>query len=274
MGRTFASLLVFALYTNVLFAGAAGSTEADTQKIQIDLKDQSLDRPIQVVFSNVNRPEFHNDPTFNNHLFINVQSFIKNSAQAFASNRSVQYALQQLKNIPVKQMQSWMYDHPYVTGCIFTLMLYGSLYVYLLRLCKKTESLFWADYKKHITTDGLFTACLNTSHKKDLQQSLIEEIFVRYYSALEPTNRIKPLMQFSNKIEQEIRLLNRYIWLANNISALRFSTLFPINSQKLQVARDRLRRAQFFKDLFIDWSVQQKLHTLASQTYAVSLSES
>lgn len=273
MRRALASLLLFALYANPLFAGAAGAKEVDTKKFKVDISTADGQAGTVPVTINIdNHPTFTNSPIFNNELFINVQSFIKNTTQAFASNESVQYALQQLNTI--KEMQNWVTAHPYKSGFIVSALIYLSICIQLAHSYTKIESLQWANFKKDMSSDEFYEQCLTKNGKYALQQLLMQEIFTRYHHPQEPTNSVKAMVCFLRDIEQEISLIDRYIKISKSIQSARIAKIFPVSAQKLDIAQNKLRRVKLLKTIFIDWSAQYKLNQLALPSQAASSSES
>ncbi len=146
---------------------------------------------------------------------------------------------------------------PVATYCGFCSFLIGAHYFMQNRAV-------WARWKRHLSVEELNHECLDEAKKKQFMQNLIDDIFKCHLNPNEPTNHISPLVQFIAAVEREMKLINRYLLLANVISKTRIIKLFPTNDKKIAHAQECKQRLSFVKHLFVAWTATYNLSQLGS----------
>lgn len=120
----------------------------------------------------------------------------------------------------------------------------------------------WGHWKRHLSVKELYTAGLDEHKKQELAHHLITAILHRYFKPQQPTNYIEPFVDFMQALEQEMKIMHRYITIALCIQKLHLIKLFPTNAKKITQAKEYRQRLHYIKQLFISSMAHHKLNQL------------
>jgi len=112
----------------------------------------------------------------------------------------------------------------------------------------------WSRWKQEYTFEDLCAIS-----QKDLARELLLTIGQRYYNEKNPTDLAHPLIAFLNDINAEIKIIKRYISIANMVKRLHLIKIFPTNDAKIGYAHKRLERILFIKHIFLSWLSEYNL---------------
>lgn len=95
-----------------------------------------------------------------------------------------------------------------------------------------------------------------------LHKDLVLTIQQRYLDPQNPTDNIKPLVQFIQEVEKEKTRLTAYCNRAEWLKRLKVCMILPINDTKIALAHTLLDRLNFVKNLFTTWASEYNWGTL------------
>ncbi len=116
------------------------------------------------------------------------------------------------------------------------------------------KSSIWSAWKKQLSMEELFAI----PHDQ-LGKELVHAIQQRHVNVQNPTDHITPLVRFVQAVDQEMKVLNRYLILATGIRRCRLIRIFPTNNQKIEQAQELKQRLGFVKHTFISWAATDNL---------------
>ena len=116
------------------------------------------------------------------------------------------------------------------------------------------KSTIWSVWKKQLSMEELFAI----PHDQ-LGKELVHAIQQRHVNVQNPTDHITPLVQFVQAVDQEMKILNRYLILATGIRRCRLTRIFPTNNKRIEQAQELKQRLGFVKHTFISWAATDNL---------------
>lgn len=137
-------------------------------------------------------------------------------------------------------------------------LLLASYMIIFLRSCYDHHYLhnthLWG-YWRHQQTDA---ELYGTPYYQITDQLLID-IQKRYMLSNDPTNFVTPLISFLKDIDQEEKILKRYVWYTGWLNKSRLRILFFCNKAKTKKATNLLARLQLVRTLFTQWMATQNI---------------
>lgn len=116
----------------------------------------------------------------------------------------------------------------------------------------------WCNWKNDTEFVNLLTTDIN-----EISTELNNEIQKKYTDPANPTNMIFPMVNFINKAEAEIKLLQNYIKTCEWINFLGLKKIFPhINEANNYKAKEKINKLTYLKNIFSQWSVEFKQNQL------------
>ena len=112
----------------------------------------------------------------------------------------------------------------------------------------------WSSWKSSYALKTLYAM-----PREQLANELIVEIQKRHTTSNALGDFMLPLITFLSAIDQEIYMLRIYTHMYTWIDRLALLYILPINHKRFASARERLRRALFFKNLFLTWAAHYKI---------------
>ena len=160
------------------------------------------------------------------------------------SSRSLGKSAAQWGNIHKKQILLYGTGTGYVVAA--SILIHGTLFM--------RKSTTWAAWKKQLSLEEILEI-----PQDQLGTELIHAIQQRHVNVQNPTDHIMPLVRFVQAVDQEIKMLNRYILLATSIRRCRLMRIFPTNNEKIEQAQELKQRLGFVKHTFISWTATDNL---------------
>lgn len=216
----------------------------------------STNKPI-ILPSNSGITYIFNGSTTNNQTHNHATSASNSEARAQAQNtttmKNIMSSIQEnIAPLP-HNLQGWATTHKLQIVVGTSLTAYALISAVLIQGNRHLGSEeTWGGWKRHLSIEELHRYCLDDQKKQELTHNLIDTILNRYFKTRQPTNHIDPLVDFSNSLNQEMKIMNRYIMVACILQKSRLIKLFPTNDAKIAQAKEYRQRLQCIKQLFIN----------------------
>ena len=114
----------------------------------------------------------------------------------------------------------------------------------------KTDT--WSSWKSSITIEAMHP------QEKQFAQELFTALQNQYLNA--PVNAcfLSPLVHFINDLDAELGQLTTFISLHKTIDKFNLTFMFPKQESELHLAREKIKRLEYFKTIIINWVGEYK----------------
>lgn len=123
----------------------------------------------------------------------------------------------------------------------------------------------WASWKQNIKLDTL---------QQYPREKLIDELMHNIQTShldTDPINASAPLAHFMQNIDYEIKRIQRYLKVSTFLQRTKLLLIFPTNATTIKMARTKLPRAHFVKEVFVSWAADYNMqHILKERTHKKS----
>jgi len=203
--------------------------------------------PLSPTFNNT--PTFDCHPTFNNYNLLYLMTIgIKDSIVGLKNqigdgieklrSQEVQYNIKKI--LWEKKFKITFYLLVCSYSALASLLIYDYQYI--------KNDLLWARWKSEYSFEQL---CGISSQQ--LAKELMLTIQHSNINRDNPTDFVQPMTNFMNKIDEEVRRIERYLTVARMVKKMHLVTIFPVNEQKIESAQKLLAHAHFVKHIFLSW---------------------
>jgi hypothetical protein len=110
----------------------------------------------------------------------------------------------------------------------------------------------WSVWQANVSIEAMGT------HEKQFAQELFTALQNKYIHA--PVNAcfLSPLVHFINDVDAELSQLITFISLHKTIDKFNLTFMFPKQENELQLAREKIKRLEYFKTIIINWVGEYK----------------
>ncbi len=208
------------------------ANRADLNQIN-DLTQNSYHQAIQKTRSFINTDDPYN-------LYEKFSSFCKEQTD-HARNSSI-------------SILSWLEHNKIKTGCAALLAMYAYVSIQIYhnnQIINDTNS--WSNWNNHILEELL------GKPQHLLESDLLFTIQSKYVHPTNPTDFIYSIVQSSISLKQEIQILQDQIWCYERIEQCKCLPLFFIQSQDVEILKNKYRKLLFIQHIFASWCGRYKI---------------
>ncbi len=150
---------------------------------------------------------------------------------------------------------TWINNHKLKTACMTLLLCYSTI---IYKIYESNEIInnpnSWSNWHNSKSLEDLFE-----TSQSQLESDLLLAIQTRYVHPVNPTDFIYSIVQASNSLQEEIKVLeeqiSRYAW----IKKAGCMSLFFIDDQKLETLQSKNKKLLFIKYILSSWCANYKI---------------
>lgn len=186
------------------------------------------------------------------------QSVMQESEQTTAVIQEKPYSYKHINNLAQSIWQYCLNKKYSIIGGVLVLSIASFCYYYY------QMKRYLADEKNWSTWHNGSLQALLESTNQSITDMLLNEMQIRYYNKVNPTNPIGPLIMFSITIDEEIKYIKQYISVLSFGKRIYFYYIFSIEKD-MQDAQKKLDFVIFLKRQFLEWISHYNLKSLNSK---------
>ena len=152
-------------------------------------------------------------------------------------------------------MLSWMNHNKIKTACLTMVLTYGCIATQIYRAnLKINDPSSWSNWHHTQTLEDLFA-----TPQSQLESDLLFAIQTKYVHPINPTDFIYSIVQSSQSLKDEIKIVQDQIWRYEWIAQCQCLPLFFIQEQDVEDLKNRHRKLLFMQHLFASWCAHYKI---------------
>lgn len=221
---------------------------------------QSPEIPSNIHIHINNNSQFQQDNKVDQKSNTSSQQTLSNNQDNNNINTVYEKIEDSLKTLQTQSLvyKSWVYDHAYITAGITAAVVYS----YLLYQIYQADSIIKNNNSWSYLYNNYSLEQLCALPEKSLESDLLFNIQVKYVDPINPTNFIYSLVQASNSLHKEIKLLEKQIQQYQWLERLYCMSLFFIDQKILHSTEEKYKKLCFIKHVFDTWCAKYKIDTM------------
>lgn len=150
---------------------------------------------------------------------------------------------------------AWIQNNKIKTGCATLVVVYGCIAAQIYRAnATLNDPDSWSNWHHGATLEDLFA-----TPQHQLESDLLFAIQTKYVHPVNPTDFIYSIVQSSQSLKEEIKIVQDQIWRYELIEQCSCLPLFFIQAQDVQDIKNRHRKLLFMQHLFASWCAHYKI---------------
>ena len=119
----------------------------------------------------------------------------------------------------------------------------------------------WSNWRAGVSLENFLSL-----PQKELGYELAITVQKKYLNFNKPHDTITPVSKFLHDIEKETNRLKRFVKLATYMDKLYLTKIFPFTKAKIEVAREKIGRLAYLKNVFLTWTTERNMEQLVGTT--------